>query len=194
MLGPRTWTATASIDLDGDQTLDIVLHEYHHGVSHRLNTSFSGNEADAIGEGGGDFFAYSVNGDTVLAEYARPGGLRSVNSKTYGDWSCLLSIICEPHGNGEIWANVLWDVRERFRGDNVRGSEASAINEVHQLYVDALALSPPAPTMLDMRDAILLADTLRNPSGPIARTSVGFGSPSLPAGWDSTRPTPPTTV
>ena len=161
----RDLDGDGSIDLDGDQDLDIVLHEYHHGVSNRLNTAFSGNEADAIGEGGSDFFAYSVNGDTVLAEYSYPGGLRSVNSKTYGDWSCLLSILCDPHSNGEIWANVLWDVRERFRGDNVRGSTAAAINEVHQLYVDALALSPPAPTMLDMRDAILLADTLRNPSG-----------------------------
>ena len=37
------------------------------------NTAFSGNEADAIGEGGSDFFAYSVNGDTVLAEYLLPG-------------------------------------------------------------------------------------------------------------------------
>ena len=36
-----------------------------------------------------------------------------------------------------------------------RGSAAAAINEVHQLYVDGLTLSPPAPTMLDMRDAML---------------------------------------
>jgi hypothetical protein len=154
-----------SVDLDGDYDLDIVLHEYHHGVSHRLNTAFTGNEADAIGEGGSDFFAYSVNGDTVLAEYARPGGLRSINSKTYGDWSCLLGFFCEPHDNGEIWANTLWDMRERFRVDTVRGSAGAAINEAHQLYVDALALAPPSPTMLDMRDAILQADALRNPLG-----------------------------
>ena len=69
----RDLDGDGSIDLDGDQDLDIVLHEYHHGVSHRLNTAFSGNEADAIGEGGSDFFAYSVNGDTVLAEYLLPG-------------------------------------------------------------------------------------------------------------------------
>jgi subtilase family serine protease len=167
--GPGCWghdvDGDGTIDLDGDYDLDIVLHEYHHGVSQRLNTSFNGNEADAMGEGGSDFFAYSVNGDTVLAEYAMPGGLRTINSKTYGDWSCLLSIICEPHDNGEIFANVLWDMRERFRGDNVRGSATAAVNEAHQLYVDALALSPPSPTMLDMRDSIVLADTLRNPSG-----------------------------
>ena len=152
-------------DLDGNYDLDIIVHEYHHGVSLRLNTSFTGTEAGAMGEGGGDFFAYSVNNDTVLAEFSRPGGLRGVNGKHYGDWTCLLGLYCEVHDNGEIWANVLWDARERFRQDLVRGSEAAAINEVHQLYVDALAISPPAPTMLDLRDAILDADALRNPGG-----------------------------
>jgi hypothetical protein len=77
-------------DLDGGYDLDIVLHEYHHGVTHRLNPTFTGSEAGAIGEGGGDFFAYSVNGDTMLAEFsAPPAGIRQVNDKTYGDWTCL---------------------------------------------------------------------------------------------------------
>lgn len=152
-------------DLDGDYDLDIVIHEYHHGVSLRLNTAFTGSEAGAIGEGGGDFFAYSVNGNELLAEYARPGGLRRVNEKGYGDWSCQFGLFCSVHDNGEIWANVLWDVRERFRGDLVRGSEGAAIHESHQIYIDALTLSPPAPTMLDMRDAMIEVDALRSPSG-----------------------------
>jgi hypothetical protein len=160
-----------TLDLDGTLDTDIVIHEFHHGVSLRINTAWSGHEAAAIGEGGGDFFAYSVNGDTTLAEYSRPGGIRGINSKTYANWSCLFGIFCEPHANGEIWANALWDVRERFRADLVRGSEASAINESHQIYIDALKLSPPAPTMLDMRDAMLVADSLRSPLAP---TSENF--------------------
>jgi subtilase family serine protease len=152
-------------DLDGIYDFDILLHEFHHGVSLRLNTAFSGPEAGAMGEGGGDFFAYSVNNNTLLAEYAWPGGIRQVNAKTYADWYCGTQFFCEVHNNGEIWANTLWDVRERFRIDHVGGSEASGVNEVHQLYVDALKLSPPAPTMLDMRDAILQDDGLRNPAG-----------------------------
>ena len=151
-------------DLDGDYDLDIFVHEFHHGVSLRLNTAFTGNEAGAVGEGGGDFFAYSVNGDATLAEYSRPGGLRSINGKGYADWSCLLGLFCGVHDNGEIWANVLWDLRERFHADAVRGGGEAASNESHQLYVDGLSLSPPAPTMLDMRDAMLLADRVRNPA------------------------------
>jgi subtilase family serine protease len=156
-------------DIDGDYDLDIIVHEYHHGVSLRLNTAWTGNEAGAIGEGGGDFFAYSTNGDTQLAGYARPGGLRAVNGKHYGDWFCLLNLFCSVHDNGQIWANALWDVRERFRTDLVRGSEAAAINESHQLYIDGLKLSPPAPTMLDMRDAMLEADALRNAGSPVSQ-------------------------
>ncbi len=152
-------------DIDGDYDFDIILHEYHHGVSLRLASSFSGAEAGAMGEGGGDFFAYSVDGNTQLAEYALPGGLRTVNARTYAEWSCAQGFFCDVHDNGEIWANVLWDTRERFRIDHVRGTEASGINEVHQLYIDALKLSPPLPTMLDMRDAILADDALRNPAG-----------------------------
>jgi CARDB/Fungalysin metallopeptidase (M36)/Calx-beta domain len=85
-----------------------------------------------------------------------------VNEKTYGDFTCLF-FFCEPHDNGEIWANVLWDLREAFRTDLVLGSEAAAIGEMHRIYVDALALSPPSPTMLDLREAMLQADLLRNP-------------------------------
>ncbi|MGZ8833975.1 MAG: CARDB domain-containing protein, partial [Thermoanaerobaculia bacterium] len=168
--GAGCWSADVdgdgTPDLDGDHDSDIVIHEYHHGVTMRLNTAWSGDEARAIGEGGGDFFAYSLNGDTVLADYSRPGGIRGINLKTYADWSCPYWFFCQEHTNGEIWANALWDLRERFRTDLVRGSEAAAIAESHQLYVDALKLSPPAPTMLDMRDAMLLADSLRNPWSP----------------------------
>ena len=153
------------IDIDGDYDLDIVIHEYHHGVSLRLNTSFGGFEAGAIGEGGGDFFAYSVHNETTLAEYARPGGLRRINDKGYGDWWCSQTYFCQVHANGEIWANVLWDIRERFRTDLVNGSQAGGVNESHQLYIDGLKLSPPRPTMLDMRDAMLEADTIRHPAG-----------------------------
>jgi subtilase family serine protease len=155
-----------SEDIDGDYDSDIVYHEFHHGVAFRLNPQFTGPEAGAIGEGGGDFFAYSINGDTSLAEYSHPGGIRTINGKTYASWFCLFGFVCEVHSNGEIWANLLWDTRERFRTDLVGGSEAAAINEAHQLYIDGLKLSPPAPTMLDMRDAMLLADAHRNPGSP----------------------------
>lgn len=152
-------------DLDGDLDMDIVYHEFHHGVSHRLNTSFGGNEAGAIGEGGSDFFAYTINNDTNLGEYsAPPNGIRSVNAKTYANWTCIFGIFCEPHDNGEIWANVMWDIRERYRTDLTNGTEAASINESHLTYINGLRLSPANPTMLELRDSMLQDDLNRNAS------------------------------
>ena len=199
--GAGCWSEDVDLDgvtdLDGDYDFDIILHEYHHGVSLRLNSAFTGVEAGAMGEGGGDFFAYSVNGNTLLAEYARPGGLRTVNSKTYADWWCRFGLVCEVHDNGEIWANVLWDTRERFRVDRVGGTEASGVNEVHQLYIDSLKLAPPSPTMLDMRDTMLMMMRSAIRPGRAAPTSAGCGRrlpggawaspPSIPRRMDSTR-------
>lgn len=155
-------------DLDGTIDADIVIHEYHHGVGHRLigNLGLVGKEANAIGEGGGDFFAYSINGDTVTGEWSRPpDGIRRINSKTYGDFACGGDESCSPpHPNGEIWANTLWDLRESYRGAMVGGSEAQGIDELHRTYIGGLKLAPGAPTMLDLRDAMLQDDLLRNPN------------------------------
>ena len=87
-----------------------------------------------MGEGASDFFAYSVNGDTTLAEYTYSGGLRSINAKTYADWFCFFGFFCEPHDDGEIFAGTYsGDIRERLRTNLVGGSESAAINESHQL-------------------------------------------------------------
>jgi len=148
-------------DNDGTIDQDIVYHEIHHGLTYRLNTAWSGTEAGAMGEGGGDFFAYSINDDTKLAEYsAPPNGIRQVNANTYSNWCPA----CGVHTNGQIWANTLWDLRERFRMDLVEGSQAAGINELHQLYINGLKLSPASPTMLELRDSMLQDDLIRNPS------------------------------
>ena len=142
--GPRTSTATASPDIDGDFDTDIILHEFHHGVSHRLEHRLHRQRGRTpLARAAATSSPTRSTAIRRSPSIAYPGGLRTVNGKTYNDWTCLLGLFCEPHDNGEIWANVLWDVRERFRVDLVRGSEAAAINEVHQLYIDALKLSPP---------------------------------------------------
>jgi hypothetical protein len=110
--------------------------------------------------------------DTNLARSSRtrlPASAR-INGKTYGDFTCIDIpifgiLICEPHDNGEIFANVLWDMRERFRADGVvrieRGRDQHGAST---LRGRAEALASSSPTMLDLRDAILTADGARNPS------------------------------
>jgi subtilisin-like proprotein convertase family protein len=55
----------------------------------------------------------------------------------------------EVHTDGEIWAETLWDLRGAVGATAARG-----------LVTSALRLSPKQPSFLDMRDAILQADTI----------------------------------
>jgi hypothetical protein len=65
---------------------------------------------------------------------------------TYGDFGRILNRP-EVHADGEIWGETLWDIRTQL---------GSATTE--RLVTDAMRLSPPEPSMLDQRNAILLAD------------------------------------
>ena len=53
----------------------------------------------------------------------------------------------EVHADGEIWAETLWDLRRAV------GSDVA-----EKLVTDGMRLSPPEPSMLDMRNAILAAE------------------------------------
>jgi extracellular elastinolytic metalloproteinase len=66
---------------------------------------------------------------------------------TYGD---LVAIGGTPevHSSGEVWAQTLWDLRKAF-GHSVADT----------LITRAMSLSAADPSMLDMRNAILQADT-----------------------------------
>lgn len=62
-----------------------------------------------------------------------------------------------PHRAGELWCVTLWEGRANL----IRKHGFPAGNELMlQLVTDALTLSPPNPTFLQARDAILLADRL----------------------------------
>ncbi len=73
----------------------------------------------------------------------------------------------EVHADGEIWAQTLWQLRQALIGrlGAVTGSDAAKA-----LVTDALRLSPPEPTFLDMRNAILAADL--NANGGANRTLI----------------------
>ncbi|MGI8433402.1 MAG: M36 family metallopeptidase [Nocardioidaceae bacterium] len=65
---------------------------------------------------------------------------------TYADFGDVIGFP-EVHADGEIWAQTLWDLRNRI------GSRLS-----ESLVTRAMELSPANPSFLDERNAILLAD------------------------------------
>jgi extracellular elastinolytic metalloproteinase len=116
----------------------------------------------------------------------------------------------QVHSDGQIWSATNHDIRslmlERYPGqgavqqvecaDGVRSAEACPGNRRWmQLVFDAMLLMPPAPTMLDARDAYFAADLLRFGGANqdllwqgFARR--GFGEQAVATGTQDTDPVP----
>jgi extracellular elastinolytic metalloproteinase len=95
----------------------------------------------------------STNTGACPAAGAAPAG-----GFTFGDFGRIAGAP-EVHADGEIWAQTLWQLRQRLVADlgETAGSDAA-----ERLITDALRLSVPEPSFLDMRNAILQADTNDN--------------------------------
>jgi hypothetical protein len=186
---------------DGDLDADIVLHEYTHGMTARMVGGPSNVlaletlQAASMAEGWSDFFPCSVFNDPVIAEYitgntthgARHGPYNAhpwrfefvgrtfeVTTPTLPAGGPLtLVFLPEPHCDGEIWAAALWALRTELQSGSL----------AEQLAVEALRYTPPSPTMLDGRDAILMADTVRFQGVHHARIWRAFAQRGM--GWSA---------
>jgi extracellular elastinolytic metalloproteinase len=88
-----------------------------------------------------------------------PGGLNpdetGTGGFTFGDFGHVAGAP-EVHSDGEIWAQTLWDLRRALVAEL---GEIGGSNAAEQLITQGMRLSPPEPSFLDMRNAILAADT-----------------------------------
>jgi hypothetical protein len=93
-----------------------------------------------------------------VAEDRCPGGIggSDTGGYTFGDFGKVY-VGPEVHSDGEIWMQTLWDLRRALiaarGGDQDLGSDAA-----EQLVTQGMRLSPPEPSFLDMRNAILAAE------------------------------------
>ncbi len=177
------WSAAAGFrDANSGDDAAILYHEYTHGLSNRLVVDAGGfgalntAQAGAMGEGWGDWYAQdfivsrftqlddpNVPGQVDMGEYLDPTDPRLLREQaldcpvnvnagncsgggfTYADFGRIAGRP-EVHADGEIWAQTLWDLR------NVVGPA-----EARRLVTQAMRLSPPEPSFLDMRNAIVQA-------------------------------------
>ena len=94
----------------------------------------------------------------------------------------LTSSPAEVHMVGEVWCAMLWEARARL----MQKHGPAAGNELMlRLVTDGLKLSPPNPTFVQARNAILLADTVANSGanrnelwGAFAKRGLGYGASS----------------
>jgi extracellular elastinolytic metalloproteinase len=198
----------------GDEA-DTVYHEYTHGLSNRLDVDVQGFstlgpvQAGAMGEAWSDWYAmdylvkqglqkdrrrkvdvrlFKYDGLGVNFDRTEPidcpvgSTARLCNGAatghrggyTYADYGTVVGSP-EVHGDGEIWAQTLWSLRHRLGS---RRTEA--------VVTRAMELAPFNPSFLDMRNAILVADTsLFHGKGRsaiwkvFARRGMGFFAGSL---------------
>ncbi|MBE7163355.1 MAG: M36 family metallopeptidase, partial [Williamsia herbipolensis] len=172
----------------GDEA-DTVYHEYTHGLSNRLVVDATGNstlgnvQAGAMGEAWSDWYAmdylvahklqkdvphktniviFQFDGAGTALDRTEPidcavgshskmcngGDTGHRGGYTYADYGSVIGIP-EVHSDGEIWAQTLWDLRDKV------GSKVA-----ESLVTRAMELAPANPSYLDMRNAILMADTV----------------------------------
>ncbi len=66
------------------------------------------------------------------------------------------SFNAEVHNTGEVWATMLWECYASLLGDK-RYAFTAAQTRMRRYYVASLKLTPPDPTLLEARDAVLAA-------------------------------------
>ncbi len=172
---------------NGGDDASVVYHEYTHGLSNRLITFADGTgavssaQSGAMGEAWSDWYAldylvrqgFIVDGpgvDVMEGTYVTRGlGIRTefidcpvgssdpncgggkktgAGGYTYGDFGKVLGFP-EVHADGEIWAQTLWDIRTALGSDKAEA-----------LITRGMELSPPEPSFLDERNAIIEADNV----------------------------------
>ncbi|HKC86985.1 MAG TPA: M36 family metallopeptidase [Blastocatellia bacterium] len=197
------WT-TANPQLDGAFDQGVIIHELTHGLSSRLvgdGAGLAGMQSRGMGEGWSDYFGivlmrgagddldgtYPV-GQYVANNYAR--GIRrfpyssdpQVYPFNFGD----IARSAEAHNVGEIWCDTLLEMRAQLiRKHGFREGQRQSI----QLVVDGLKLTPVAPTFLDARNAIMLADRLNNGGAnqcaiwqAFSKHGMGFSASTIDSG------------
>ncbi len=114
---------------------------------------------------------------------AGPGGY------TYADFGRLKGVP-EVHDDGEIWGQTLWSIRQALIA--ARGRDAGS-SRARSYVTTAMRLSPPFPSMLDMRNAILQASPTEDDAllwTVFAQRGMGYFAAS--DGPDDVRPVPST--
>lgn len=189
---------------DGDFAADVIYHEYTHAVSNRMVPDLSGFQGGSMGEAWGDYFAVDylhkegLRNDTTLGAYVTGDKITGIRNwkladvpVTYGDIGFDV-VGPEVHADGEIWAGILWRLRERLVA--IHGEEKGS-ERTRQILVSAMPMSAPNPSFIDMRDAIIAADEATYDGQDVAAlqgafAEVGLGKSATSEGSEDTDPKP----
>ena len=119
--------------VDDAEDAEVILHEYGHAIHFSQGFQFSTEQAGAISEGFGDFWAVTVT-EAIVGASADPECVADWDSTSYtsSEPHCLrrldedktypTDLVGEVHADGEIWSQALWDIRNAI--GNVKADTA----------------------------------------------------------------------
>ena len=116
--------------VDDAEDAEVILHEYGHAIHFSQGFSFASEEAGAISEGFGDYWAVTVSDvvatalgvpeleplpcvadwDSTSYTSAVPHCLRRVDTNLHYP----ADLNGEVHHDGQIWSRALWDIRRQL--------------------------------------------------------------------------------
>lgn len=159
------WTSTTPAR-DGDLDSDVIIHEFCHGLSHRLvggrtctgSCALGSAQSGAMGESWGDIIGASYAGDDTVGEYStgNPSGIRT-RAGAFAASSLTLNNLgefCQVHAEGEVWSRALWRIHDEFVNHY---GPVDGPPRFERYIVEGLKLTPTVPNFLDARDAMTLA-------------------------------------
>ena len=151
--------------VDDAEDAEVILHEYGHAIHFSQGFVFGSEEAGAISEGFGDYWAVTVS--TFIAPTRDPACVADWDSVSYTSSAphCLrrvdrnlhypADLNGEVHHDGQIWSRALWDIRQAvgnekadtlileaqfgFPGTTMRDLAATTVAVADSLYGRAVA-------------------------------------------------------
>jgi zinc metalloprotease ZmpB len=114
--------------VDDAEDAEVILHEYGHAIHFAQNFAFASEEAGAVSEGFGDYWAVTVS-DVVARSLGVPEReplpcVADWDSTSYtstvphclrrvdGNLHYPADLNGEVHHDGQIWSRALWDIRQ----------------------------------------------------------------------------------
>lgn len=189
-----------TVQRDGDLDQGIILHELTHGTSTRLVRNLGFTHGSGMGEGWSDYFGLvlfrsevdDLDGSYPVGQFAVNDFARGIRRFPYSTSTTVypynlgdIARSIEVHDVGEIWCNTLLEMRAQLirKLGYQQGQQQSL-----QLVVDGMKLTAAAPTFLDARNGIMLADKVNNGGTnqctmwqAFAKRGMGFSASALDA-------------
>jgi hypothetical protein len=154
---------TFQSDSMGEAWSDWYAMDYLVGRHFEQDTATPGDVQLGYYSGGGHTQPIRTEGLDCPPSQSKPlcpgAGRAGPGGYTFGDMGKIargpFGVFPEVHADGEIWGQTLWQVRQRLIATL---GPVTGMKRAEDIVTRGMELSPPNPSFLDMRNAILQAD------------------------------------